>query len=109
MYIPDKGDIVWLDFNPSDGQEKKKTRPAFIISREKFNRHTGFAIVAPITSTVKGMNLEVLLTDDLKTDGVVLVHQLRSLDFKQRNVKFIEKAQPIITEEVTQFASVIIK
>ena len=50
-YVPDQGDIVWLDFNPSSGKEIMKRRPAFVISRKAFNNHTGLAIVAPITST----------------------------------------------------------
>ena len=59
MHIPDKGDIVWLDFEPSAGKEITKRRPAFVISRKAFNEHTGFAIIAPITSTVRGIRLEV--------------------------------------------------
>ena len=50
MYIPDKGDIVWFNFDPSAGKETMKRRPVFVISRKAFNEHTGFAIVAPIVS-----------------------------------------------------------
>ena len=57
-YVPDKGDIVLLDFGPSAGKEIIKRRPVLVISRQSFNDHTGFAIVAPITSTVRGMALE---------------------------------------------------
>ena len=57
MYIPDKGDIIWLNFEPSAGKEITKRRPAFVIYRKAFNEHTGFAIVAPITSTVRGIRL----------------------------------------------------
>ena len=53
MYVPDKGDIVSLSFDPSAGNEIMKRRPALVISRQAFNEHTGFAIVAPITSTVQ--------------------------------------------------------
>ena len=61
MYIPDKGDIVFLNFDPSAGKEIMKRRPAFVISRKIFNEHTGFAVVAPITSKKRGMKLEVIL------------------------------------------------
>ncbi len=60
-YIPQRGDVVTLDFDPSAGQEIMKRRPVFVISRKLFNQHTGFAIVAPITSSVRGMKLEVVL------------------------------------------------
>jgi mRNA interferase MazF/mRNA interferase ChpB len=55
MYIPSKGDIVSLNFDPSAGKEIMKRRPAFVISRKRFNEHTGFAIVAPITSAIRKM------------------------------------------------------
>ena len=108
MYIPDKGDIVWFDFDPSTGKEIMKRRPAFVISRKSFNQHTGFAIVAPITSTVRGMKLEVVLPKTFKTQGAVLVHQLRSLDFKSRQIKLIEKASEEVTAGVTDISIAII-
>ena len=73
-YIPDKGDIVWFNFDPSSGKEIMKRRPAFVISREAFNEHTGFVIVAPITSTVRGIKLEVIFPDEVSTEGAVLIH-----------------------------------
>jgi mRNA interferase MazF/mRNA interferase ChpB len=108
MYIPNKGDIVSLNFDASAGNEIMKNRPALVISRKEFNQHTKFAIVAPITSTKRGMALEVVLSETL-TQGVVLVHQLRSLDVESRGIKFIEKAPDSITEQVTKMAVVIIK
>ncbi|WP_338885620.1 type II toxin-antitoxin system PemK/MazF family toxin [Xenorhabdus sp. TH1] len=65
MYIPDKGDIVSLNFDPNAGKEIMKCCPAFVISRKMFNEHTGFAVVVPITSTVRGMMLEVVLPKEL--------------------------------------------
>ena len=108
MYVPDKGDIVWFNFDPSAGREIMKRRPAFVISRKSFNRHTGFAVVAPITSTKRGMKLEVVLPDTLQTTGAVLVHQLRSLDFKSRQIELIEKASEDVTSEVTNLSVAII-
>jgi len=109
MYIPDKGDIVWFNFDPSAGKEIMKRRPAFVISRKAFNEHTGFAIVAPITSTVRGMKLEVILPDGLSTNGAVLIHQMKSLDFANRQVELIEKASESMVEKVTELATVIIQ
>lgn len=109
MYIPDKGDIVWFTFDPSAGREIMKRRPAFVISREAFNQHTGFAIVAPITGTVRGMKLEVVLPDEVSTDGAVLIHQMKSLDFANRQVELIEKAPESVVEKVTELATIIIQ
>ena len=107
MYVPEKGDIVLLSFDPSSGKEIIKRRPAIVISRSAFNQHTGFVIVAPITSTVRGNALEVEL-EETSTKGVILVHQLRSLDGKSRYIKFIEKASSSVIAKVTKIATTII-
>ena len=97
-----------LDFDPSAGHEIMKRRPAFVISRKAFNEHTGFAIVAPITSTKRGMAMEIIL-EDTSTQGVILIHQLRSLDVNSRGILFIENAPAAITERATEMALVIIR
>ncbi len=108
MYIPDKGDIVSLDFDPSAGKELMKRRLAFVLSRKMFNEHTGFAVVAPITSTIRGMKLEVVLPEQLSTQGAILIHQIKSLDFSNRQVEFIEKTPQVITDKATELTKVII-
>ena len=107
-YLPNKGDIVSLNFDPSAGTEIMKRRPALVLSRDAFNQHTGFAIVAPITSTKRGMALEVVL-DGTVTQGVVLVHQLRSLDVESLGIQFIEKAPESIIDKTTKMATLIIQ
>ena len=109
MYIPDKGDIVSLNFDPSAGKEIMERRPAFVISRKIFNEHTGFAIVAPITSTIRKMKLEVVLPEETSTKGSVLIHLMKSLDYSNREIKFIEKVPESTIGEVTEFAKVIIQ
>jgi len=109
MYIPDKGDIVSLNFDPSAGKEIMKRRPAFVISRKVFNEHTGFSIVAPITSTIRKMKLEVILPEETSTKGSVLIHQIKSLDFENRQIKLIEKAPESTTNRVTELAKAIIQ
>jgi len=108
MYIPDKGDIVTLDFDPSAGKEIMKRRPAFVISRKVFNEHTGFAVVAPITSTYRNMKLEVVLPETLSSKGSILIHQVKSLDYAKRNMIFVEKVSQTISDEVTKLVKVII-
>ncbi|MDX2164643.1 MAG: type II toxin-antitoxin system PemK/MazF family toxin [Gammaproteobacteria bacterium] len=109
MYIPEQGDIAWLDFHPSSGKEIVKRRPAFIISQKIFNKHTGLAIVAPITSTIRGIQLEVVLPDKLETKGSVLVYQLKSLDYAERKMKFIEKMPKELTEKVIELVQLIVR
>jgi len=108
-YIPEQGDIVLLSFDPRSGKEIMKQRPAYVISRKIFNEHTELAIVAPITSTVRGIKLEVVLPGRLKTKGAVLVHQLKSLDFNEREVMFIEKMMKKEIEEIKVLAKLLIE
>ena len=108
MYVPNQGDIVWLNFDPSAGREITKKRPAFILSRIEFNRHTGLAIVAPITSTIRGINLEVELKGS-KTEGAILVQQMRSLDYESRFIEFIEKAPATVTSQVSKIAQILVR
>lgn len=108
MYIPDQGDIVYFSFDPSAGREIIKRRPAFVISKQIFNDRTGFAVVAPITSTIRNMGLEVVLPTSLVTTGSVLVHQLKSLDFEVRGAVLIETAPTDIIQKVLGLARAIV-
>lgn len=89
-YIPKKGDIVWIDFDPSAGKEIQKRRPGLVVSRYDFNRKTMFAVICPITSTIKKLPTRFSLPDGLDTTGQVIISQLKSLDFKERKLKKIE-------------------
>jgi mRNA-degrading endonuclease toxin of MazEF toxin-antitoxin module len=109
LYIPEQGDLIWLDFDPSKGKEILKRRPAFVISKKRFNEHTKMAIVAPITSTIRGIKLEVVLSSQTKTNGAILVYQLKSIDFIQRNAIFIEKTSTTIIEQVTAIAQLLVE
>ena len=91
-YIPNQGDIVYLDFNPIKGHEQKGKRPAIVISSNVFNNNTKMAIVCPITSNEKYFPTHYLLEDTKKIFGSVLCEHIRSIDFGIRNIKFIEKA-----------------
>ncbi|OGT51865.1 MAG: PemK family transcriptional regulator [Gammaproteobacteria bacterium RIFCSPHIGHO2_12_FULL_42_13] len=108
-YIPEKGDVIWLDFDPSSGKEIIKRRPAFVISSSLFNSRVKMVVVAPITSKIHGIPLEVVLPRALKTRGSILVYQLKSLDFINRKAKFIEKAPSSVIEQVTALAAFIIQ
>lgn len=99
-YVPNRGDIVWLDFDPRTGREQAGHRAAIIISPKEFNTLSSLVFVCPITSKVKGFSFEVPLTEKTKTQGVVLIHHLRSVDWKIRKIKFIESASVTVLEEI---------
>ena len=90
IYVPKKGDIVWIDFDPSAGKEIQKRRPGLVVSRYEFNRKTLFAVICPITSTIRNLQTRYSLPNDLDTTGQILISQLKSLDFKERKLKKIE-------------------
>lgn len=108
MYIPEQGDLIWLNFDPSSDNEIMKRRPAFVISKKAFNQHTQMAVVAPITSTIRGIKLEVVLTNT-STHGAILVHQLKSIDFVRREAIFIEKTSHDIIVQVSAIAQLIVQ
>ncbi|MBI2316224.1 MAG: endoribonuclease MazF [Betaproteobacteria bacterium] len=88
-YVPDRGDIVWLQFNPQAGHEQAGHRPALVVSPSSYNRRVGLALFCPITSEVKGYPFEVLLPKGLAVEGAVLSDQLKSLDWRARKAKRI--------------------
>lgn len=92
-YIPDRGDLVWVDLNPTRGHEQAKVRPALVLSPKSYNQKTNLALMCPVTSVVKGYPFEVVVSNK-KVGGVVLADQIRSLDWQVRQVKFIAKAKP---------------
>jgi mRNA interferase MazF len=100
-YIPSRGDIIWLDFDPQKGREQAGHRPAIVISPKQFNSLSSLIFVCPITSKVKGFSFEVPLTKGLSTEGVGLIHHLRSVDWQARGIKFIEKVPNEVINEIS--------
>ena len=89
VYIPNRGDIVWLNFNPQAGHEQAGKRPAIVISPKQYNARVGLALFQPITSKQKGYPFEVALPKNIPITGVILSDQIKSLDWKIRKVEFI--------------------
>ena len=92
IYIPEQGDLVWLEFNPQTGHEQSGLIPALVISPSAYNNKVGLALVCPITSKIKAYPFEVILPDKLKVKGAILSDQIKSLDWQARKAKFIAKA-----------------
>jgi mRNA interferase MazF len=103
-YSPERGDIVWLDFDPQRGHEQKGRRPALVLSPTSYNRQTQLVCVCPITKVTKGYPFEfpITLTHIV---GNILTDQVKSHDWSERHVAFIEKAPARIMEEVAEIVS----
>lgn len=106
-YIPDRGDIIWLNFTPQAGHEQMGMRPALVLSPEKYNKKTNLAICCPITSNVKGYPFEVIISGK-KIKGAVLSDHLKNLDWKVRKAKYIEKAPKDVIQECSLKISALI-
>ena len=100
-YVPDRGDLVWLEFTPQAGSEQRGRWPALVLSPKPYNGKVGLALVCPVTSKIKGYPFEVELPDGYAVSGVVLSDQLKSLDWRSRKVKFIERASSDVIAMVT--------
>ncbi len=91
-YIPNRGDIVWLNFTPQAGHEQRGVRPAIVLSPKIYNEKTSLCICFPITSKVKGYPFEIALPQNLTISGVILSDQIKNLDYTKRDISFICKA-----------------
>ena len=86
-YIPDRGDVVWLQFDPQAGHEQAGKRPALVLSPAAYNGRVGLALMCPITSQQKGYPFEVVLPAGMRIQGVVLADQVKSLDWRSRRAE----------------------
>ena len=99
-YIPDQGDIVYLDFDPQAGREHKGRRPALIVSKSPFNKRAGLVFVCPVTNTQRPYPTHVALPAGRKVKGFVMAEQMKSLDFGKRKIDFVEKADHDVLDDV---------
>ena len=99
-YVPEKGDFVILTFDPQAGREQRGRRPALVVSNTLFNRHTGLAMVCPITRTFRNIPFHVAIPDESSLTGYIMVEQIKSVDGARRRVKLVEKAPGVVLDEV---------
>jgi mRNA interferase MazF len=107
-YVPERGDIVWLNFNPGSGHEQQGKRPAIVISPQEYNEKTGLGLFCPITSKIKNYPFEVTIKSK-KISGVVLADQIKSLDWKTREIEFISKENPENINKIISKISVLLQ
>jgi mRNA interferase MazF len=107
-YVPERGDIVWLTFDPQAGHEQAGRRPAIVLSKVAYNAKRGLMIAAPITSQIKGYPLEVPI-DVKKRASVVLPDHVRSVDWRARRAAFVGKAPPAALDRVAAIVASLIE
>lgn len=99
VYIPAKGDLMTVTFDPQSGHEQRGRRPALVISNDLFNQRTGLAIVCPITNTKRNIPFHVALPPESTVTGFVMVEQVKAIDFRSRQARFMEKAPEAVLME----------
>ncbi|MBI4480613.1 MAG: endoribonuclease MazF [Acidobacteria bacterium] len=106
-YVPERGDIVWLSFEPQTGREQTGRRPALVLSPASYNGKVGLGLFCPVTSRVKGYTFEVAVPPGLAVSGVVLSDQARSLDWRARRAKFLDRIPQAQLREVVEKLAVL--
>lgn len=99
-YVPEQGDIVYLDFTPQAGREQMGRRPALIISKKDYNKRLGLVVACPITNTQRPYPTHIPLPEGKKVKGFVMGEQFKSLDYQQRKIAFVEKADNEVLDDV---------
>lgn len=90
-YIPKQKDIVYLNFGPTKGHEQSGIRPAIVVSSDFFNLKTNMAVVCPISSNTKFFPTHYVLNDTNKIKGAVFCEHIRSIDYDERKIKYVEQ------------------
>lgn len=98
-YVPERGDLVWIAFDPQAGHEQSGRRPGLVITPLSYNAKVGLALICPVTSQVKGYPFEVALPKG-RIDGVVLADQIRSLDWAARGAEKASQVDENVLNEV---------
>jgi mRNA interferase MazF len=99
-YVPERGDVIWLSFSPQAGREQSGRRPGVVLSPARYNRRIGLALTCPVTSRVKGYPFEVALEGVGGVSGVILVDQLRSLDWRAQQAERAGRAPQDVLAEI---------
>jgi mRNA interferase MazF len=109
-FVPNRGDIVWIDFQPQAGHEQAGRRPALLLSSQSYNARSGLAVVCPVTNRSKGYPLEVALPVGLAAQGMVLADHLKSVDWRARRAEFFCHApQEVVSEAQAKAAALLLE
>lgn len=100
VYFPGKGDFLTLSFDPQAGHEQMGRRPALVVSNDLFTRHTGLAIVCPITKRDRRFPFHLALPRESSLSGFVMVEQVKSVDYQRRGARYVETAPNEFLDDV---------
>jgi mRNA interferase MazF len=106
-YVPEAGDVAWLDFDPQAGREQGRRRPALVLTDKTYNRASGLVIVCPLTSKRKPYPFALPVVID-RVEGAVLVDHIKSLDWEARKAAFHSKADPVLLSKVRSYIGVLL-
>jgi mRNA interferase MazF len=101
-YVPDRGDVVWIDFDPQAGHEQAGRRPALVLSPRIYNRPSGLVLLCPITSQAKGYPYEIAVPSGLRVNGVILTDQVKNMAWKQRRAAFLCDMPAEVLDDVVE-------
>jgi mRNA interferase MazF len=102
MYVPERGDAVWITPSLQSEHEQSARYPAVVLSPVAYNQKVGLAIVCPIIEQLKGYPFEVIIPSGLAITGAILSDQVRSMNWRVRNGMFICKLPTVTVTEVLQ-------
>lgn len=98
-YLPDQGDLAWINFDPQIGREQAKNCPALVLTASDFNATTGLLVVCPVTRTERPWRTRVKLVGTI-TIGFIMIEQMKSLDWLARGAAFIERVPQALLDDV---------
>ncbi len=99
-YVPERGDLMWIDLSPSRGHEQSGRRPVLVLSPRTYNRKTGLCVVCAATRQRKGYAFEVVISDRQGQESIVLADHVRNIDWKARNAERMQKVSANIVDDV---------
>lgn len=106
-YVPDVGDIIYLDFDPQAGREQAKRRPALVLTGRKYNKAAGLAVVCPLTSVIKPYPF-ALRVHIKGRDDCVLTDHVKSVDWQVRRAEFYDRAPAAVLEQAQNLLGVLL-
>lgn len=106
-YVPDVGDVVYLDFDPQAGREQAKRRPALVMTGRNYNRAAGLAVVCPLTSVIKSYPFALRVRIKGR-DGCVLTDHIKSMDWQVRRAEFCDRAPEAVLNQAQELLGVLL-
>jgi mRNA interferase MazF len=95
-WVPERGDVIWLEFDPQAGREQAGRRPAVVLSPASYNAPTSRALCVPVRTKAKGYPFEVPLPDDCPVQGVAFADQVKCLDWRARHARPVATLPPSV-------------